>query len=232
MAISTTKILRYIKRNLGASHRPLPISDEDIIDIIQDDTLTTFSNYFPYLYNVEIKATNRVPNRAGVYFIDGDGLEILGVFDVKRTHGSPFLEGYADSYVSAVDGMSHQLITDISSYTQVPTTFEFLPPNMVEVFPKNYFNENMLVTLKCVHPAHLATVPLSMREEFYTLALLDVKIALWQILKNYSGLATAVGNIELKIEDYEAATSERKDLLERWRENYLKDSLRRKIWIG
>lgn len=232
MAISTTSLLRYIKRNLGASHRPLPIDDEEIIEIILEETVYTFSNYFPYLYNIVVGREHAVSGMNGRYLLDADGLEILGVFDTYRSYGSNRIEGIPGQLVYPTDGMNNQMFTDISSYTQVTPTFEFIPPNIVEVFPKNYYSEDVMVTLKTVHPPHLSTIPLSLREEFYTLALLDVKISLWNILKQFSGLSTAVGNIDLKIEDYEAASSERKDLLERWSENYLKEGIRRKLYIG
>lgn len=232
MAVSQTSLMRYIKRHLGASHRPLPIDDEEIIEIINDESLVTYSKYFPYLYDITVTPNDAVPGTTGRYFIDVDGLEVLGIFNTYRTSGNPFLEGFPGQYVNPTDGIQNQLINNLASYTQVPTTFEFLPPNVMEIFPKYIYNENIMVTVKCVHPSHLATIPLSMRDEFYKLCLYDVKIALWHILKQYSGLNTAVGSIDLKIEDYEAAEAERKDLLERWDEHYNKDALRKKIWVG
>lgn len=233
MAISTTSLLRYLKRNLGASHRPLPISDEDIIDVVLEETLLTFSNYFPYTYNITVNAFNQVPGKSGQFFLEADGLEILGIQKVFTVYGNnSFIQGVGNSYVYPTDGMNNQLLTNLTSYTDVPTTFEFYPPNICEIYPKYNSSDTIMITLKCVHPDHLATIPLSLREQFYALALLDVKIALWNILKQYSGMSTAVGSIDLKIDDYEAATSERKDLLQLWDANYYKEPLRQKIWVG
>ena len=62
--LNKTEILRYIRRKLGASTRPLPISDEDIIATIQDTSLYTFSNYYPFMLPVVIEPSlYKVPNQ-------------------------------------------------------------------------------------------------------------------------------------------------------------------------
>ena len=44
-------------------------------------------------------------------------------------------------------------------------------------------------------------------------------------MKHYNGLETALGRIELQIEDWQNAAQDRKDLLNEWDENYLLDAI-------
>ena len=57
------------------------------------------------------------------------------------------------------------------------------------------------------------------------LALLDVKENLYPIFKNYTNLSTAIGNIDLKIESWESAESERKELINTWNSTYHLDMI-------
>lgn len=236
MAINTTYLLRHIKRMLGASHRPLPIDDEEILEIVAQETLFTFSKYYPFQFNIKINSSHKVPGEIGVYYLDDQGLDILGVSRVFRSEPTDY--GYGDHYyanqglLSPYQAINQQIMSDMISITQVPYTFNFITPNKVELFPKNILEEDILVTVKAVHPSHLGTIPLSFKDDFFLLALLDVKISLWHILKHYSGLSTAVGSFDLKIEDFEAAEAERKDLLEKFDTMYMKEANRRKLYIG
>lgn len=237
MAVNPTSLLRHIKMMLGAPYKVLPISDEDILNIVFEETLYTYSSYYPYFTDIVINGDkDRVPGdeNMGIYYLDnnvqfGDDLEIMGVARVLRKDGyytTSLYPVYRES-----DFIDIQLATDLSSATQVPDTFKFLEPNKIEIFPKSRTNYSFQVRVKCVHPRHLGTIPLSMREYFFKLATLDVKIALFYMLKNYDQLNTPYGNIDLKIEDYEQAVQEREELLQLFKANYWKESNRKKLWI-
>lgn len=237
MALNLSYVLQYIKRMLGASHRPLPIGDDEIIDIIKMESLYTFSNFYPYQFNISLTQNNIVKGEQGVYYLDGQGLEILGVSKVFRREPTDlgyYGTGYygSQTIMSPVEVLSAQISTDLTSMGQVPYTFNFIPPNRVELFPKNIIDEDIIVTVKALHPEHLTTIPVSFREPFLKLCLLDVKISLWKILNQYNDMTTAVGNFNLRIEDYENAESERTELLEKMTTNYMKEANRRKIYLG
>lgn len=237
MALNISYALRYIKRMIGATHMQLPIEDDDIIEIIKQESLYTYSKYFPFQFNIVINEKDRVQGEHGVYYIDGQGLEILGVSKVFRNtvYDNNF---YSDNYyergllMSPIESIAVQTNTDLMSMSQIPNTFNFIPPNRVEVFPKQLECENMTVTIKTVHPEHLNTIPISMREEFLRLCLYDVRISLYQILKHYNELNTAVGTINLRLEDYEKAEDDRRELLEKFEQKFLHEANRKKFYVG
>ena len=57
-------------------------------------------------------------------------------------------------------------------------------------------------------------------ESFYELAITDVKVALYNTLKFYDGNESAYGNISLRIDEWSNASNERKELVERYRQNH------------
>ena len=232
MPINPTTVLRHVHMKLGTAYRPIPLSDEDILEIINQETLYTFSNFYPYLYTFTFDgAENVIPGDMGKYRIpiENKGLEILGISKLWRSEG--YYTGQLYPNYCTNNFFELQVATDFSSAVQVPDTFRFYEPNIVEIFPKSRINYQLMVELKCIHPQHFGTIPLSLREEFLKLCVLDIKIALWNILKNYDQLNTAFGTINLRIEDYENAETERRELLELWRSQYFKEPNRKRIWF-
>ena len=79
-----TKLLNKIERRLGLSVLTLPekISKKNWHIVIEEDTIPTYSRYFPYKLTVIIDNTCE---KDGFYFIDKDlpeGSKILGVKDI------------------------------------------------------------------------------------------------------------------------------------------------------
>jgi hypothetical protein len=113
-----------------------------------------------------------------------------------------------------------------------PVTFNFYPPNQVEIFPKYYLPDNLDLQIKVVHGDDLFTIPISLKDEFIKLALIDVKASLYPILKNYDQINTPYGTINLNISDYEGMEDKRKDLEDNWTTKFMKEPLRQKIFLG
>ena len=132
---------------------------------------------------------------------------------------------------SAGNAANLQMLTDLLSFTDIPDTFEFIPPNKIEVFPKFVDSREFMIVAKIVHPEHLGTIPLSLREQFLKLAEYDIKITMWQILKQIGNMNTAFGNLDLKLEDLEQAEDKRRELLEEWDTRFIREANRKKIYI-
>lgn len=236
--MNTTTVLRHIKRKIGASHFPVPVDDDEIIEIIEQETLPTFSTYFPYFYNMKVNPKTQSTGEPGCYFIEDNDMdiEVIGIAQVYRDTSTQYDYLESEKYnVSRYtnDFFGSQVLADFTSAVEVPQTFNFHPPNVLEVFPKNsLYNTPFFVKVKAIHPSHLGTISMSLRDEFLKLALYDVQISMYHILKFYEGMGTGVGNIALKTEEFEAADANRKELLETWSTKYLKESNRKKIWIS
>lgn len=231
MAINPTSLLRHIKMKLGASHRPLPITDEEIMETVYQESLYTFSMYYPFMYNVAVKGKrDAVPGEQGVYYLsEAEGLEVLGV--AKMFRGEGYINGGIYPRFTADNAFDMQIHADVTSMIQIPDTFHFHPPNKVEIFPKYVSNHDLLFVVKCIHPKHLGTIPLALREQFFSICELDTKVALWHILKNYDNINTAFGTIQLRLEDLESAEDKRTELLSNWDSKYMYEPGRKRLWI-
>jgi hypothetical protein len=86
------------------------------------------------------------------------------------------------------------------------------------------YNNKVILELNYTHSPELFTIPETARESFYKLALLDTKAYLWNALRYYTTVQTAFGQMDLKIDGWVNAESDRKDLLQEWDENYHLDS--------
>ena len=104
--------------------------------------------------------------------------------------------------------------------TMIPRlTFKFEAPRTLYVY--NAFSSNKVVlSLGFEHDKSLASIPETCREEFLKLALLDVKENLYPTLKQYTELSTAIGNINLKLDDWANAEDNRRELMEKWDDTY------------
>ena len=88
-----------------------------------------------------------------------------------------------------------------------------------EIFLKVVMDHKQFMKWK-YNDKSLASIPETAREAFMELALLDVKMNLYPTMKQYSTISTSLGNIDLKIDDWGNAESERKDLINRYDDTY------------
>lgn len=178
MAINPTDLLRYVKRKCGGSHRPLPLDDDEILDTIYQESIYTFSNYYPWSWRKHVSArTDVAEGEPGYYIIRSDGLDILGVSKIFRGENNLWTTQFP--YLNASDAATLQINADMTSMVTVPDTFKFWPPNRIELFPKYVAPLDFIAEIRTVHPQHLQTIPMGLREQFYRLCELDTKMAIW-----------------------------------------------------
>jgi hypothetical protein len=232
MPITPTTLLRHIKSQLGATTRPLPISDDDILNVVIEETLPTFSKYYPYFYKLYVDPktdTLESSETRSVYVMNTQGMEVLGVAQVYRTDGAAADNRYP--YYNTNNIFDIAIANNYLSVASVPETFSFYPPSIIELYPKNFSQNKFLVIAKCVHLPSFQSIPMKLKDEFFELATIDVCIALYPILKHYDQLNTPFGTIDLKINDLEDGQSKRNELIEKFTSKFLKEAERKKIWI-
>lgn len=233
-------LLKRLKMALGIYSIKLPVSDDELFqDVVVDTTLPVFSTYVPYEYNMLVDLNEiRIVDR---YAVDDSSLisncyEIPNIFPKQRCLGinniRPYIEyngmmmtsSYEtiDSYQVLATG---QTLANLSSAMIPPQTFKFFPPNKFEIYNQVLYNNKVYLDLIYTHSSELFTIPETARESFFKLALLDTKMYLWNTLKYYTTIQTAYGQLDLKVENWEQAESERNDLLSQWDENYHLDSV-------
>ena len=234
MALNKTILMRWLGEQLGISHTYLEVSDDYLFQIIQDDTMKTFSKYFPALFRVTLRpAEMAMTGRTGMYIIPTSVIpsdDLIGINKILPSTYLPSKDGYLMAFTS--DIFDRQLMADGLSMLALPNTFKFYPPNIVELFPKNFYYNSIFFEFRVRHHKNFFTIPNGLEEEFRKLALIDCKAAIYNIRVNYPEVTTAFGNITLITENFQNAKEERQTLLDKWEENYWKSPYRKRIFRG
>lgn len=228
--LTPTATLRYIHRMLGSAMQTIELSDEEIMRVVFQESLLTYSKYYPYLFKMTIRESDSIGGGySNVYRIPNDDrLEILGVHRVWLDNMNQF----GGSLLPLVnDPIQSQLLNDVLSQTITPTTFNYQAPNLITIRPKIYHLGAAMIEVKAVHPRHLKTIPIAMRDQFLRLALDDVLISLYPLRHRFESYTTAYGSLTPFFELVDRAADDKQELLNSWRDNLLIDSHAKRIWI-
>lgn len=234
--MNLSDVMTRIKYKLGIMNIASPVRNLDgmIATIIKDITVPDFSVYSPDRYTVryDLKDLEKLENYNSfeTYLLpDFKDKKLLYVYQVYYDDST--LSGFGH-YGGALPTIGGDMIAQIAlsnasaslySVMMPKMTFEFIHPRTLRIY-NQYSESKVVLDLGFQHDVSLASIPETARTSFMELALLDVKENLYPIFKNYANLTTAYGNIDLKIDNWENAESERKDLIQRWDDTYHLDA--------
>lgn len=228
-----TKLLNKAERRLGLSVIKLPeqLAKDKWADIIKEDTIPTFSRYFPYMH-VTIIDTN-CHDENGFFYVDRDlpeGTEIIGVKDIdwssyradsgiiKNNINYGTWDFVATEYSTADIAMS-QARADYCSLFNLGIYIEEVPPNKIKLVsvngsPVNQYS-NFPVAVFINQPDNLLGISPTMMETFEELAFCDIAIFLYNNLKYYDGTDTVFATLDLKLDLLSDWASRRNDIVQR-----------------
>lgn len=228
--LTPTQVMRFINRNLGAALQELELSEEEMMRVVFQETLPTFSKFFPYKYRLQVGNAQFVQGSLNTYEIpNSDNLEIIGIHKVFISNMAQF---GSTMIPLSYNPFETQIFNDYVSMTVTPVTWTYIPPNQVTVFPKIVNYQTAIFEVKAVHPRHMKTVPMNMRDEFLKLTLLDVLVSLYPLRKRFETMTTPYGTLQPFMEMVERSIDDRKELLERFSNLMLKDSNAKRIFIA
>ena len=225
--ISKSELRRRLKRSRGDKIFRL-VTDEFINEILEDETLDVFSEYYPQLVNVRITKNDavpytdyngkffpykiyRIPKQFPVASINGTRDYVWRDIENYYICGNDASDVYSGGnfvlnqyYLSARAAMPHT-----RSYYQIT----FQEPDIIVVDPPLQSHRNFELVMQAKRT--LDTVPRNMKSLFLNLFVADVKIALYNRYKHEGGSQTYGGiEIDMKIDDYSGADSERKEIID------------------
>ncbi len=241
-----TSLLNKIERRLGlvplAPNLPKEFNKEAWAEVIKDDTLVTFSRYFPkkFPYVVNEKTTICKNNR---YYLNDDILgdtKVLGIIDLDWSDfGSDNLSlsqmagygYYMPSYYGSSTLLTDQIIgqqlnADVNSLFNNGIYIEYFDPNQFELRGIGNLNLNFKqfkVNLLVEHK-NLSTISPTKMEVFEDLAVADVSNFLFRNLRYYDGLETIYVNIDLKLNELETEGNKRNEVIENIKNSYVSAS--------
>ena len=230
--MNMSNIITRIKLSLGlmAIATPFENIDETILTILQDITIPDFSLYSPCRDRLQLKTSDlerlEKTDQYEVYLLpDFKNRKLLYVFDVTYDDsclsglgyyggGMPLMTGNVINQTMLANAGAHLISTMMPKMT-----FKFEYPRKLYLY-NIYSSSSIVLDLGFEHDKSLASIPESCRDSFIQLATLDVKTNLYPTLKMYSELNTAIGNINLKLDDWSNAESAREELINKWADTY------------
>lgn len=229
--MNMSSLITRIKLELGLYAIALPVEnlDDTIAQVIKNTTLRVYSQYFPQYEIVrkpsaEIEHAERNLEYTDLMIPVPQGQEIIFVADVYYDASDINGIGYygAGMPVFSANMVSDLLTTSVgANLTNMmfpKITWEFKYPNKLRVY--HLYGGSIFIKYAKLHDQSLSSVPMSQEETFTNLAILDVKKALYAIVKHYNEIETAHGRINLKVDDWADTSQERKDLLREWDDIY------------
>lgn len=228
-----------IERRLGTKPLNLPkdISKDTWPNVIEHDSIDTFSRYFPRKIKVILDSSCK---KGGWYYFDKvipQNVEILGVADLNwedfaaDTMGAAQCSGYgyydviaAGGMLGAADIMSLQSAADHASMYNNGIYIETELPNKVRF--KNVSGgviniDNFPIDVLVKHAPNLMTISPTMMETFEKLAIADVASYLYEYLKYYDGVDTVFANVDFKIDSLANKAQMREDVVQELKDAYV-----------
>lgn len=218
------KFMKKVIRHLGLAALSLEDYYPAILEVLQEDTLSSFSQFFPYTYiirkDLSTEKNKESFNGGYIYYLrdkylEENNIDIISVMDVQGA--SYYQEWNAPLQTFNVDAMILEgMASNIRSMLNISTKhFKFMPPN--RIYLKGYGGtEDLKIMVKIPYP-NFGAVPESLSFNMERLAKLDIKILLYPELKMYDQFETAESTINLKLDGWENAEQERNDLIDEWR---------------
>lgn len=233
-------LLNKIERRLGTKPLNLPehLCKDKWADVIINDSLTTFSRYFPNSMHIVLNLAQR--KKDGYYVLDEyvpDGVEIIGVRDIdwslfsrdslrlQEAQGYGTYDFMTNNY--GLDDIALlQMRADHMSLFNNQIFVDFKAPNMIKIscvtgadVTKTMKSFPIEILIK--HAPNLMTIPPTMMETFEKLAIADVATFLYEELKYFDGLETVYASMELKLQDLESKAATRDEIVQYLDENHV-----------
>ena len=246
--MNISDVINDIKLTCGLNTIALPFKDstENVIRDILKTSIRTFSRFKPYeKEGYEERKNLRSPSeehaRQGIYYlppsltttpvhsadayvssaVNKNGELTTNAFTV----GSPFV-GFGSYYPQDILNATGTgaAINKYAGVSGTAATSKWLGYNKIQLFN---FPDNIVVrfVVQCDHDMSGETIPESCVESFMELATLDVQRTLYNNLKNMNNVGGAFKEIQLKIDDWSNAESQRKELVDKWTGNFHLDQL-------
>lgn len=226
-------LLSKLKRRLGIKSLVLPFTDDDLMDIFYEDTLPTFSIYFPARvpFKVDLglcksadKVAVPIAGQKSFHLPLPENLNVIEVEDIE------FLDERIGTYwvppLGAMDAWdlfaSEMEQAKLESMMSIPITHQFLEPDILVLDqPACMYNQAVKLNLLVEHSKDLSTLKYSYLDYIMDLFAADAKIALYEDMKHHDKIDTTFNQIDLKIDEWADAKNDRKELIDYWKERFL-----------
>jgi len=226
--------MTMLKEDIGIKNIPLPVDDNELLKRFGNSCLKEFSVRYPRVEHVflsdddrismtdQVDRTYRCAYRIPTVHYDNAKIVSIYKLDVARP------QGYSDYYVpqgmwaspdSVITALADiQIAASVASTMGKAPTFEFAEPDILYVY-NGWSGGVYQVDVGFVHDISLSTIPTGSFTQLRRLAILDLEEYLYNKLKRLDNMDVGIGNIQLKLDSWENAANDKKELLNDWDQN-------------
>lgn len=238
-----TNLLNKIERRLGTRQMHLPefLEKQHWAEIIETDTIVTFSRYIPNKIEYIVDPFKcKVPG-TDWYLLDEkvftSDVKILGVRDIKWgdftnstamgvcCNGFGLYDWYANPFDLTELALT-QVNADMLSLFNNGIFVDFEPPNRIKL--TDSANQNAVgrttpfkIEVLIEHSPNLTTIAPTKMEIFEELAMCDIAGWLYGELKYFDQLDTVLSTIDLKMDELREYRDRRENVMDKIRESYV-----------
>lgn len=239
--ININMLVNHVKARLGVTHRQIELSDEAIMQCLQEETLKTLSVYHPFFCQMSLSLKDKeIMPYSNTYFLPerlGDDFDIVGVEKVipvstgAAANNMFYLPAGSDLQGIISSLAMTKLANTLSAATINPETHQFIAPNMLRIYNNFSMSEVMLI-VRTTHKRDFSTFPFGMLEMIKDLAFYDVAMDIYSIRKYFSNIQTLFAQINLDMDFLNSIPDKRSELIEKMRVRQLRFSNTRKLYIA
>jgi len=239
MINNMTRLLNKAERRLGTKMLNLPESmGKDVWgnEVIFEDTLDTFSRFFPHKIPYVLGPENK---KGEYYLIDEnicEGYEIMDGGDIDwkawSAHYPGLLYGGVNSYDMMTSGIDFETLADVQMMADHVSAFtngiylEYHSPNLLKLnivisssFLTNF--QRIPINLYVKHAPNLMTIDSGKMEDFELLAFSDIATFLLEQLKMYDDTEIANMNINLRLDTIRRYSDMRPELIDKFKAGHV-----------
>lgn len=250
LANDMTELLKKISRRLGLlpliPHLPKELSMEEWANVIMDDTMTTFSRFYPHRFPLVVNdetCDKKIENGTTYYYIKDEvlsGVKLLGLMDIdwmdyttsNSSLGSNSLGGgYYYPSIGCLPStfesvLSLQINADTSSLYNKGLYIDFQYPNRFSIkgTGNTDYDLKSFVIILLVQHCSLSTISPTKMETFEELAQADVANFLYKNLRYFDNFETAYVNIDLKLSELQDEGNKREEIVKKIEDSYVSSS--------
>jgi len=229
--MNITEVMFRIKTKLGLVNLASPIENLDnmILEIIDDIVVPEFSIYCPYIEPFicrtnDLECLIKTNEYEEFLLPDFKTRKLIRVDDINYDTGElSGLGAFGTMPLMQGDLVNQLLLSNAGQQLNnmmIPKlTFKYIHPRRVRIY-QIYSHTKLVFDLAFEHDKSLASIPETARDSFMTLAIIEVKYRLYDTIKQYTEIHSAIGDINFKIDDWANAEQQRDDLISKWDDTY------------
>lgn len=233
--MNMSKVVSSIKSSLGLYGITLPFKDDItgepiptenvIMNVLTTTTIPIYSQFQPWIREGDcpVKSLKCIDNKYGIYLLPAflTMTPVMYVADVylsmhnnRGTYGDIAPAYGINRSVQGVIASQEYMM--LAGQMRAEPSFDYLGDNKIRLY--GYPKTVLTFRVACEHEPNGESIPDGCYDSFMELAILDIKMFLYNNLKLYDKIPTAFGEINLRIDDYSNAEGDRNALLEKWRD--------------